>query len=198
MTHLCIKTISRFRALNIPWTSPTSMSRRFEQHHGIHLCRLGCWMLAGRKCRLKKVDGLVGLVGPRQRQHCCECFLQHVEWMFLFGVSSNSCVPESGVFHGTSSYGSLICIPSPELLFLGALRTMCWFMLNLPWRSKVHLLTLLSSIQICQWPTSFGWVRTGYLEWVGLQSQMYVTCASDIFLETPEGFHRSWPERLGF
>lgn len=190
MTHSCIKTISRFRALNIPWTSPTSMSRRFEQHHGIHLCRLGCWMLAGRKSRLKKVDG-VGWIG------CIPSPPSKLLWVF-FGNMLNGCFclvpPQILVFQSLeSSIGlavlvSLSVSPRQNSFSLGALRTMCWFMLSLPWRSKVHLLTLLSSIRICQWPTSFGWVRTGYLESVGLQSQMYATCASDISLKHPRGF----------
>lgn len=180
MTHSCIKTISRFWALNIPWTSPTSMSGRFEQHHGIHLCRLGCWMSAGRKRRFKKVDGLVGLVvSPRQRQHCRECF---------FAKMLNGCFclvsPQILVFQSLESSIRLAVMvplsvsPRQNSFVLRALRTMCWFMLNRPWRSKVHLLTLLSSIQICQWPTSFGWVRTGYLELVGLPLKKAARCMS--------------------
>lgn len=88
MTHSCIKTISRFGALNIPWTCPTSMSRRFEQHHGIHLCRLGCWVLAGRNWRFKNVWGVgwIGWPSPTstlQWVFFARCFTDVFVWCLL-------------------------------------------------------------------------------------------------------------------
>jgi len=118
-------------------------------------------------------------------------FWQHVEWMFLFGASSNSGLPESGVFHWTGSSGFLICIPSPELLFFRSTKdyVLVYAQSTLAEQSTPAYIAIIDSDMPV---TNIIWVGEDWLLGVGWTAKPDVChmCVRD-FLETPEGFHRS-------